>query len=62
MTSISTIEKLLTELEHERFYGAVELKFESGHVVLIRKTETIKPNDCRNNRGEQNEQQQSHFF
>ncbi len=55
MTSIPAIEKLLTELEHERFYGAVELKFESGRVVLIRKTETIKPQDYRNNRGEHNE-------
>ena len=54
MTSIFTIEKLLKELEHQRFYGAVELKFESGNVVLIRKTENIKPNNYRNNRGEQN--------
>lgn len=56
MTSIFTIEKLLKELEHQRFYGAVEFKFESGNVVLIRKTETIKPQDHRNNRGEYNDQ------
>ena len=55
MNPISTIDKLLKELEHQRFYGAVEFKFESGNVVLIRKTETIKPQDCRSNRGEQND-------
>ncbi len=56
MTSICTTEKLLKELEHKHFYGAVELKFESGHVVLIRKTETLKPQDHRNNRGKHNDQ------
>ena len=45
MTSLSTIDKLLRELEGQRFYGALELKFGSGHVVLIRKTENIKPQD-----------------
>ena len=43
MTFILTTEKLLKELENQRFYGAVEIKFESGRLVLIRKTETIKP-------------------
>ena len=44
---------LLRSLEQSRFYGTVELKFESGRVVLIRKTETIKPcvQDYRDNRG-----------
>jgi len=54
-----TIEKLVKELEHQRFYGVVELKFESGRVVLIRKTESIKPNDStdyRTNRGNFREQ------
>jgi len=54
-----TIEKLVRELEHQRFYGVVELKFESGRVVLIRKTESIKPNDLTNyrtNRGNSGEQ------
>ncbi len=39
------------------FFGTVELKFESGRVVLIRKSETIKPstNDCRDNRGDLDE-------
>ncbi len=54
-----TIEKLVRELEHRRFYGVVELKFECGCVVLIRKTESIKPNDLtdyRINRGNSGEQ------
>lgn len=54
-----TIEKLVRELEHQRFYGVVELKFECGRVVLIRKTESIKPNaltDYRTNRGNSGEQ------
>jgi hypothetical protein len=34
---------LLKELERNRFYGSLEVKFESGKVVLIRKSETFKP-------------------
>ena len=45
---------LLAELEHSRFYGSVEIKYEAGRVVLLRKTETIKP-DFRDNRGTSNE-------
>ncbi len=48
--------EILRELERNRFYGSLEIKFEAGRVVLIRKTETIKPQDCRNNRGKYNEQ------
>lgn len=43
--------RMLLELEHSGFYGSLELKFEAGSVVLLKKTETIKPNDCRDNRG-----------
>ena len=45
----------IEQLERQEFYGSVELKFEAGRIVLIRKTETIKPNDHRNNRGANNE-------
>ena len=45
---------LLAELEQSRFYGSVEIKFEAGRVVLLRKTETIKP-DYRDNRGTNDE-------
>jgi hypothetical protein len=51
------VNDLLRSLEQSSFFGTVELKFESGRVVLIRKTETIKPSaqDCRDNRGEADE-------
>jgi len=49
-----TVTDLLRSLEQSRFFGTVELKYESGRVVLIRKTETLKisEQDCRNTRGE----------
>jgi hypothetical protein len=49
----STIETLC-ELERLRFFGTLEIKFEAGRVVLLRKTETIKPTveHCRNTRGD----------
>lgn len=34
--------QLLRQLEDSRFYGSVELKYEAGRVVLIRKSETLK--------------------
>jgi|HubBroStandDraft_6_1064221.scaffolds.fasta_scaffold1884135_2 hypothetical protein len=37
--------QLLRQLEESRFYGAVELKYEAGRVVLIRKSETFKPHE-----------------
>lgn len=51
------VEQVLSQLANERFYGSVELKFEAGCVVLLRKTETIKPNKRgdRDSRGQQNE-------
>lgn len=35
--------ELLRQLEATRFYGSVEVKFEAGHVVLLKKIETLKP-------------------
>jgi hypothetical protein len=50
--STPTVHSLITELEADRFYGNVELRFEAGKVVLLKKTETIKPNNgYRDNRG-----------
>ncbi len=51
------VEQLLRELERQRFYGSLEVKLEAGKVVLLRKTETIKPavENCRNTRGKQDE-------
>jgi hypothetical protein len=51
------VNDLLRSLEQPRFFGTLELKFEAGRVVLIRKTETMKPSaqDYRDNRGEADE-------
>ena len=38
-----TIPELTHDLERSRFYGSLELKYEDGRLVLIRKTETFKP-------------------
>jgi hypothetical protein len=48
---------LLRDLRNGQFFGSLELKFEYGRVVLIRKTETLKPHgdDCRDNRGTDDE-------
>lgn len=45
------VTRLLSELEKAKFYGSLELKFESGEVVLIRKSESIKPFTHRSTRG-----------
>ncbi len=39
---------LFTFLEHlsaSRFYGEVVVKFEAGKPMIVRKTETLKPDD-----------------
>lgn len=50
MADIS-VELLLREFEREKLYGSVEIKYESGRVVLIKKSETIKP-ALRDSRGD----------
>ena len=43
---------LLAKLEADRFYGSMELKFEAGKLVMVKKTETLKPAELfRDNRG-----------
>jgi len=37
------ISELTRELEKSRFYGSLELKYEDGRLVLIRKSETFRP-------------------
>jgi hypothetical protein len=48
-------EQLLIEMQDNRLYGEVVVKYEGGKVVLLKKQETIKP-AARNNRedGEDN--------
>jgi hypothetical protein len=56
-TKADPVGSLLAALQVQRFYGSLELKLEAGRVVLIRKTETIKPtSDYRDNRGTGNGQ------
>lgn len=49
------VEQLLNQLAEDRFFGSLEIKFESGKPVLLRKTETIKSlstsENYRDNRG-----------
>jgi len=35
--------KLIKELAERKFYGIIEVRFEDGIIVHIRKTENIKP-------------------
>lgn len=54
----SSLELFLNHLAADHFYGTIEIKYESGKPVLLRKTETIKPataEDRRDNRGEERE-------
>lgn len=47
-----TLTELLQNLERSKFYGVLELRYESGHIVLARRTESIKlAEDFRNSRG-----------
>jgi hypothetical protein len=43
---MSELLQLLKQLEQSRFYGSLEVKIEAGRVVLIRKTETLKPTEA----------------
>jgi len=40
---MNELTQLLRQLEVAHFYGTLELKFESGQLVLLKKTETFKP-------------------
>ncbi len=56
---MNPIQALLQEMARHRFYGSLEIKLEAGKVVLLRKTETIKPvaDDRRDNRGTYHERE-----
>ena len=54
MDTIAVITKLLRDLEQRRFYGGLEIKFESGRVIYIRRIETLKPDNLRDNQGNYN--------
>jgi hypothetical protein len=42
-TDASHIPQFLEHLRQSRFYGSLEIKLEAGRIVLLKKTETIKP-------------------
>jgi hypothetical protein len=54
---MQALTEILKDLQTASFYGSLELKFEAGRVVLVRKTETLKPasDNCRDNRGKPDE-------
>ena len=35
--------ELLKQLNKNKFYGSIEIKFENGEISIIKKIETIKP-------------------
>ena len=49
MSTTVNVSQLLDELARSRFFGTLEIKLEAGRVVLLRKTETLKP--CSDNYG-----------
>jgi hypothetical protein len=49
------VELLLVEAVRDRLYGTIEIRYESGRVVLIKKSETIKPADDRTSRSQDGE-------
>ncbi len=51
-----TVESLIQELSDAKFYGSLTLKFEAGKVVILKKEETLKPAECRDNRVRQNDE------
>jgi len=42
---------ILADLQRQGFYGSVEFVFQAGRIVLVRKVETLKLEDRRENRG-----------
>jgi hypothetical protein len=40
---VEQVKDLISEIERVRFWGNIQLDFQGGRLVLIRKTETIKP-------------------
>lgn len=45
-------EQVMREFEHDKLYGSVEVKYNAGRVVLVKRTESIIPADQRTNRDE----------
>lgn len=41
-SEIDKLNHLISKLEQDKFYGELAIRYESGKVVVIRKTESIK--------------------
>jgi len=50
--------ELIRQLVRERFYGALTLKFEAGHLTIIKKEQTIKPSTKPEQPGKSNDDNQ----
>lgn len=61
---MNNLEHILNKLAADRFYGSIEIKFEGGNPVLLRKTETINKlvlnEHSRYNRGHEHGNQNIH--
>ena len=53
-TSMNEALRLLEKLQRERFYGALEVKFENGAITVLKMTQTILPNQSRKSGASQN--------
>jgi hypothetical protein len=42
--------KVHEKAESDKFFGSVEVSYQNGKAVIIRRTETIKPASCRDTR------------
>jgi hypothetical protein len=47
MTVPKELEQALTEFRERKLWGQIQLDFQRGELVVIRKQETIKPEDNR---------------
>lgn len=47
-----SLELLVREYQREKLYGTIEVKYEAGRIVLLRRMESIKPASSRDNRDE----------
>jgi hypothetical protein len=41
--ALPSVKRILAGLQDERFSGIVELKYEAGRIILMRKSEASKP-------------------
>ena len=37
------VSQFLSRLSNDGFYGIVEIQFQDGHIILVRKQESLKP-------------------